>query len=66
MSSPEATMSFEQYSAWCLSRTPGYHGDEEAVASANTEVPASSDACPVTVRSSRDRVIVTPRIKRSF
>ena len=66
--SPETSMSFEQYAAWAASRCPGYRdeGSEEAVASAETQAPTSDDACPVTVRSSRDGyVVVTPRIKRS-
>jgi hypothetical protein len=65
------TMSFEQYAAWAISRYPGYRGEPDPIseagvtAAAPTEAPKSSDACPVTVRSSRDRVIVTPHIKRS-
>lgn len=61
-------MSFEQYAAWATSRYPGFREAtevEENLAAAATVAPASSDACPVTVRSNRDGVVVTPRLKRS-
>lgn len=69
----DTTISFEQYAEWARSRYPGYHAEnelshtEEAVyASAETEPPASSDACPVTVKSNQNGyVVVTPRIQRS-
>jgi hypothetical protein len=67
----DTVISFEQYAEWARSRYPGYHpGDElspteEVVYSAPTEPPVSSDACPVTVKSNQNRVIVTPAVKRS-
>ena len=68
--SPHTEMSFEQYAAWATSRYPGYHAQDEMSPTedavyAATEAPASSDACPVTVRSNRHGVVVTPRPKRS-
>lgn len=67
----DTTMSFEQYAEWARSRYPGYREEqmsptEETVyESANTEAPSSSDACPVTVKSNKNGVVVTPYAKRS-
>lgn len=69
----KSEMSFEQYAAWARSRYPGFRdGDEplspaeDAVYStAETEPPVSYEACPVTVKSARRGVIVTPNPKRS-
>lgn len=65
-----ANLSFEQYAEWARSRYPGYREedaitDTEAVVYAETETPESDEACPVTVRSNRNGVVVTPRIQRS-
>ncbi len=62
-------LSFEQYSAWAISRYPGYREDDASdvvSGEAITMAPESSEACPVTVRSERHgQVIVTPKPKGS-
>lgn len=66
---PTAEVSFEQYAMWARCRYPEFQSDnmtpvEDAVYSA-TEAPVSAEACPVTVRSTRDGAVVTPRPRGS-
>ena len=62
-----SNLSFEQYSAWAISRYPGYReGDIEASTTAQTLPPDSEESCPVTVKSNQNGyVVVTPVPKRS-
>lgn len=67
----DTVISFEQYAEWARSRYPAFQEEpltvtEEAVyADAATEPPTSSDTCPVTVKSNKNGVVLTPRIQRS-
>ena len=67
----DTTISFEQYAEWARIRYPGFRNDEELTQTedavyAPTEAPASSDACPVTVKSNQNGyVVVTPRPRGS-
>lgn len=67
---PTTEVSFEQYAMWARSRYPEFQSDNvtahEAAVYSATEAPSSSEACPVTVRSTRDGfAVVTPRPKGS-
>ena len=59
-------LSFEDYASWCKSRFPASDPESCPDSFRQTMYPDPSDEpCPVTVRSSRDRVILTPAAKRS-
>ncbi len=60
-----SNLSFEEYAAWCRSRVPPFDPGEGPVSTADTVLSMGDEECPVTVRSQRDRAIVTPRPKGS-
>ncbi len=58
--------SYESYVAWCKSRVPAIDPGPGPISSRDTVLAQpGDDECPVTVRSQRDRVIVTPTPQRS-
>ncbi len=66
---PMSAWSYEAYATWARTRYPEFASDnltpqEDAVYSA-TEAPVSDEPCPVTVRSTRNGAVVTPRPKGS-
>lgn len=59
--------SYEDYAAWCKSRVPAVDPGRGPISSHDTVLAGCDDeSCPVTVRSTRDCVVVTPRPRGSF
>ncbi len=57
-----SNLTFEEYAAWARSRYPQYSEEAEAaISTARTVAPVTDEACPVTLRSSRSGVVLTPR-----
>lgn len=62
MQSMQSLLSFEEYSAWCMSRKPPFDPGHCPVSLATTVPPDSNDSCPVTVRSANsDHMVITPQ-----
>ena len=60
-----SNLSFEEYSAWCRSRFPEIDPGPAPDSYANTIPASTEEPCPVTVRSARGCVLVTPNSQRS-
>ncbi len=63
----QSLLSFKEYSDWCRSRVPPFDPGSCPASSHDTVMAPESgtEACPVTVRSSRDQSVVTPSSKGS-
>ncbi len=61
-----SNLTFEEYAMWARSRYPQYaqEAEEAAVSTARTVAPVADEVCPVTLRSSRSGVVLTPRRSR--
>lgn len=59
----QSELSYEDYAAWCKSRSPALDPDGGPVSRAATQSPGS-DECPVTVRSAQG-VVVSTSVKGS-
>lgn len=64
-----SNLTYEEYAAWCASRLPAKAAENEIQLSVvDGTIPApeglDDDSCPPTVRSERDRVVITPRKAR--
>lgn len=63
-----SNLTYEEYAAWCASRLPAKAAESEihlSVIDGTVPAPEGLDeTCPPTVRSERERVVITPRRPR--